>query len=77
MVALTRSATNTFSYALVLDMLQAQYARFKAARAQRKVFNKTCDELSSLTNAELADIGIARSQITSVAYEHAYGAPNA
>ena len=40
--------------------------------ARRSEYNKTVSELQSLSNRELADLGIARASISSIAYEHAY-----
>lgn len=39
---------------------------------QRKI-NATFNELNALTDRELHDIGIGRSQIMGIAYEEAYG----
>ena len=54
--------------------------RFAALRAQiddmiarRKLYNSTFDELDSLTDRELADVGISRSVIAVIAREAAYG----
>ncbi|AUC54830.1 MAG: DUF1127 domain-containing protein [Sagittula sp.] len=44
----------------------------RARRARRKVFNQTFRELSSLSNRELADLGLGRSEIRRVAYQAAY-----
>lgn len=52
--------------ALVLKVLGERRARYRAYR-------ETLSELANLSDRELSDIGIARSQIRSVAYEHAYG----
>ena len=43
-----------------------------AARAQRKVYTTTVDELDNLSNRELADLGLTRASIKSIAYEAAY-----
>lgn len=40
--------------------------------AKRSVYATTVRELQSLSNRELADLGISRSSISSIAYEHAY-----
>ena len=40
-------------------------------RARRRVFNATRDELMSLSNRELADLGISRSEIKRIAWESA------
>ena len=45
----------------------------RARRARRKVFNQTFRELSSLSNRELADLGLNRSMLKRIALEAAYG----
>jgi uncharacterized protein YjiS (DUF1127 family) len=47
-------------------------ASVQEARARRVIYNTTVRELRSLSNRELADLGLSRSNISSVAYEHAY-----
>lgn len=42
--------------------------------ATYKVYRKTLNELDSLSNRELADLGIHRSAIKGIALEAAYGA---
>lgn len=55
----------------------ARFAGFRAEIAQRlaarKVFTTTHNELQSLSDRELADLGIGRSMIKSIALEAAYG----
>lgn len=46
-------------------------ASVKEAQARRRVFKQTFNELQSLTNRELADLGINRSMIRSIALEAA------
>ncbi|MEM6307059.1 MAG: DUF1127 domain-containing protein [Pseudomonadota bacterium] len=46
----------------------------RAAVTKRREFNTTFRELNGLTDRELADLGIARSNIKQVAYDTAYGA---
>lgn len=46
----------------------------RAALEQRRIYTTTLNELSALTSRELADLGIDRSNIQSVAYQAAYGA---
>lgn len=48
-------------------------ARFVEAAAARKVYRTTLTELEGLSNRDLADLGINRSMIKSIAYEAAYG----
>lgn len=54
--------------------------RFAAFRAQladkaakRKVYRTTVSELESLSSRDLADLGISRSMIKSIAFDAAYG----
>lgn len=49
------------------------FADIKARFARYSVYRKTLNELSSLDNRSLADLGICRSQVRAVAFETAYG----
>jgi uncharacterized protein YjiS (DUF1127 family) len=40
---------------------------------QRRVYTRTVDELNSLSDRELADLGISRLSISDIAREAAYG----
>lgn len=44
---------------------------------KQRIINATFNELNRLSDAELRDIGIGRSQIMHIAYETAYGKDNA
>jgi uncharacterized protein YjiS (DUF1127 family) len=57
----------TDRFAALIKNLGARYARYKTYR-------RTLNELASLSNAELRDLGLCRAQIRSVAYEHVYDA---
>jgi uncharacterized protein YjiS (DUF1127 family) len=46
---------------------------FKAHRAQRRLYRQTFSELNALSSRELADLGINRTMVKSIAYEAAYG----
>ena len=46
-------------------------ANWKLNRARRAVFNTTFNELNALSDRELNDIGLGRSDIRQVAWEHA------
>lgn len=48
-------------------------ASMKEAHARRAVYNRTFGELNTMTERDLADIGIARDQIEDIAREAAYG----
>ncbi len=51
----------------LIEDLKARYARYA-------VYRNTLGELSVLTDRDLADLGINRGAIKSIAYEAAYGA---
>ncbi|MEL6450975.1 MAG: DUF1127 domain-containing protein [Pseudomonadota bacterium] len=52
----------------------AHYFETAAARhAQARVYRTTMAELSALSNRELADLGMHRSELKRVAWEAAYG----
>lgn len=53
------------------DRFAAAKANLVAAYEQRKLYNATFRELSALSNRELADLGIHRSMIKSIALEAA------
>lgn len=48
-------------------------AKWNDARERRAVYLRTIEELESMSNRDLADIDVARSQIRDIAYEAAYG----
>ncbi|MGB8811553.1 MAG: DUF1127 domain-containing protein [Paracoccaceae bacterium] len=64
----TRIAHNGFA-----DRISALVASMKTALQRRRVYNQTVRELSALTARELNDLGIARSMVTTIAMEAAYG----
>lgn len=52
----------------------AQFLSNSAQRhAERRMFRETVTELSALSNRELADLGISRSEIGRIAWEAAHG----
>ncbi|PJI91315.1 uncharacterized protein YjiS (DUF1127 family) [Yoonia maricola] len=66
--------TETF---LAGNSLSTRFAAFRAQladnAAKRKTYRKTLSELETLSNRDLADLGISRSMIKGIAYEAAYG----
>lgn len=48
------------------------FARVQQARARRAIYRQTLRELDALSNRDLADLGLSRGMIQSVAYEAAY-----
>ena len=55
----------------IADRLHSTIEGFKAFRARRAAFNRVYNELALLTDRDLADIGIARSQISEIARQEA------
>jgi len=64
----TRSVSNGLA-----DRLAQIVKSFKLAAARRAVYQQTVRELNSLSNRELADLGIARLNIEDVARAAAFG----
>ena len=54
------------------ERLAARIDVFRAQTAQRRVYRQTVNELSALSNRDLADLGLSRSDIRGVAFEAAY-----
>lgn len=63
----TRSVSVSFSdrFSALLKVAQEMIER-------RRVYARTVDELSALSDRDLADLGLSRSNISSVAREAAY-----
>ena len=55
------------------DRVSAFRANLSDRLAKRKVYLTTLRELQSLSNRDLADLGLSRSAIKSIALEAAYG----
>lgn len=70
MAFITETRTNGITLAQRFAALRANIA---TARAQRKVYNTTVSELDNLSNRELADLGLSRGSIKSIAFEAAFG----
>lgn len=58
----------------LISRLRAGYESVQASWARYQEYTRTYEELDSLDNRELADIGISRAQISDLAREHVYGA---
>ena len=56
-----------------LGAVRAFFQRIGTAWAQQASFRQTYHELDRLTDAELYDLGMARGDITRIAFEAAYG----
>lgn len=70
MAYINSSRAASFSLA---DRISAFVAATKVQIARRAVYNQTVRELIALSDRELADLGISRVDIRSVAQEAAYG----
>lgn len=57
----------------VVDRVAAFFNEVGARYARYKTYRETLNEMASLSNRELRDLGLCRSQLRSVAWEHAYG----
>jgi uncharacterized protein YjiS (DUF1127 family) len=64
----TRAAGGSFS-----DRVTDLSKQFRAAVARRRTYAQTYRELSGLTDRELADLGMHRSDIAAIARQAAYG----
>lgn len=68
-VNLTSRAANVS----LADRFSGALAQIKVMIARRAVYNQTVRELNVLTDRELADLGLSRFDILTVAREAAYG----
>jgi uncharacterized protein YjiS (DUF1127 family) len=66
MAFITENRTATVSLA---DRANALFATLNEAYTRRKLFTATYNELQSLSNRELADLGIHRSMIKRIALD--------
>lgn len=57
----------------IVDRLAGAMTVIRAAIQRRRVYDQTLRELRALSNRDLADLGIHRSLIATVAKEAAYG----
>lgn len=56
-----------------LDRIRGALSNFGEAMVRRRIYRTTLTELQSLSNRELADLGMSRAELRRVAYEAAYG----
>lgn len=57
----------------LFDGVRKRIAELKENRARWALYSRTIAELEALSNRDLADIGIGRSDIERIAQEHAFG----
>lgn len=65
--------TTRAAHGSIAEQIGALVERLKTSLVQRAIYRKTIQELNALSNRDLADLGIGRSQIRRVALEAAYG----
>ncbi|MBT0956227.1 DUF1127 domain-containing protein [Alphaproteobacteria bacterium KMM 3653] len=56
------------------DKFQRAFARYQANRELKKAYRATLNELQELSNRELSDLGMHRSNLRSIAYQAVYHA---
>lgn len=57
----------------IADRVRSVIASISVALEKRNKYFQTLEELSSLSDRELADLGLSRWALTKVAREHVYG----
>jgi len=67
-------ADNRTTTISITDRLSTVFARIAETRAEQKLYRQTFNELNALSARELADLGIHRSSIKSIALEAARNA---
>lgn len=72
-MAYTTYGNATSTTAGLRDRLSARLNGLRADYAKWRVYRNTIAELAALSNRDLADLGLSRSMISSVAHEAAYG----
>ncbi|MBN2631690.1 MAG: DUF1127 domain-containing protein [Rhodobacteraceae bacterium] len=70
---MTLSNTQTIAGLRVGGWLGGVLARWTVARKRRAVYLQTLNELSAMSDRDLADINLCRFQIEDIAREAAYG----
>lgn len=70
-------AATTFGNAIAAtglrDRMNARIGVLRADYAKWRVYRNTVAELAALSNRDLADLGLSRSMISTIAHEAAYG----
>lgn len=68
--------TDTTARSNLIERLMATvtsaFAAISARHAKRRVYKTTLSELGELSNRDLADLGIARSEVRRIAWQAAY-----
>lgn len=67
------TANTTDFHGALLERLSDTFAHLAEAHAKRVMYRRTVSELSELNDRDLADLGLSRVNIKSVAWQTAYG----
>lgn len=70
---MAHTLTNTSVQTGIFSRLSSLFEEAKAARARRRDYARTVTELQRLTDRELADLGLGRSDIVETVRRHVYG----
>ncbi len=65
---------NTVPHGASASRLSILFSTLRMGLAKRKLYRSTLDELQSLSDRELADLGLHRSGLPRIAYQAAYDA---
>ena len=68
------SYTQTAGALSLRDRWAAMTETLRTRYAQHRVYRSTLEELQSLSDRDLADLGVSRAQLRDDAYQAAYGA---
>ena len=71
-MANTAYGTSNLTTGALRDRVSARIDALRDGLRRRRLYNRTYNELSALSNRDLADLGISRSSIRSIAREAAY-----
>ncbi|MEM7491468.1 MAG: DUF1127 domain-containing protein [Pseudomonadota bacterium] len=69
----TTTYGNATAIATPRGALAARLAKLKAEWTKWRLYRRTLDELSSLSDRDLDDLGLSRAMIRGIALEAAYG----
>ena len=72
MTYFTDTASNATLIERLLASVSTAFAAAATRQAKRRVYSTTFSELAALSNRDLADLGIARSEIRRISWEAAY-----
>ena len=72
MTYFTDTAANATLIERLMFTVSTAFAAAAERQAKRRVYKTTMNELGALSNSDLADLGISRSEVRRIAWEAAY-----